>query len=172
MPFDMKQALCLNEDPDLFFSDDEENPDWKLIKQAKAICALCPVALDCLQMAYDEEAEGIWGGTTARERRITLNRERTGYVPIPKTVSEKARKAVAAVNKAKTVAVSERDKATFEQALEKYGDMDDLTEMLLKLRLKYPEHSLADLGQELDPPISRDVVAGRLRRVRERMADG
>jgi len=172
MSFDMKQALCLNEDPDMFFADDEEQPNWVFVKAAKAICELCPVKAECLQMAYAEDAEGIWGGTTARERRITANRERTGYVPVPRVVSEKARKAVVEINKAKTLAVSERDKATFEQALEKYGDMDDLTEMLLKLRLKYPQHSLADLGQELDPPISRDVVAGRLRRVRERMADG
>jgi hypothetical protein len=180
MSFDIKQAKCLTEDPDMFFSDDadtfysdeEQVPDWELVKQAKAICALCPVIADCLQMAYEEEADGIWGGTTTRERRITVNREMRGYVPIPRTVSENAKQAVAAVNKAKTIAVSERDKKIFEEALEVFADMDDLTEMLLRLRLKYPEYSLADLGQELDPPISRDVVAGRLRRVRERMENG
>jgi WhiB family redox-sensing transcriptional regulator len=172
MSFDIKQATCLNEDPDMFFSDDEDEPDWELIKKAKAICALCPVIADCLQMAYEEEADGIWGGTTTRERRITLNREMRGYVPIPRTVSENAKQAVAAVNKAKTIAVSDRDRELFQQALDMFDDLDDLTEMLLQLRINNPTHSLADLGQELDPPISRDVVAGRLRRVRERMENG
>lgn len=172
MSFDIKQAKCLTEDPDMFFSDDEDEPDWKLIKKAKAICALCPVIADCLQMAYEEEADGIWGGTTARERRINTNRERTGYVPIPKVVSENARKAVVAVNKAKTVAVSERDRELFQQALDMFDDLDDLTDILLQLRINNPTHSLADLGQELDPPISRDIVAGRLRRIRERMENG
>lgn len=40
---------------------------------AKAICAACPVEADCLAYALARrEAHGIWGGTSARERRRRL----------------------------------------------------------------------------------------------------
>ncbi|MFT6292697.1 MAG: WhiB family redox-sensing transcriptional regulator [Ilumatobacter sp.] len=40
--------------------------------RAKAVCANCPVAADCLQNAIaNDERYGIWGGLTYRERRLT-----------------------------------------------------------------------------------------------------
>jgi Transcription factor WhiB len=39
-------------------------------KAAREICALCPVAEDCLNYALENHEEfGIWGNTTERERR-------------------------------------------------------------------------------------------------------
>lgn len=39
------------------------------VKQAKAICAICPVKQECLDYALrNEEVYGIWGGKTTRER--------------------------------------------------------------------------------------------------------
>ncbi|AYB69415.1 WhiB family transcription factor [Mycobacterium phage Gancho] len=40
--------------------------------QAKTLCAACPVRLECLQYANDnDEREGIWGGLTVTERGLT-----------------------------------------------------------------------------------------------------
>jgi WhiB family transcriptional regulator, redox-sensing transcriptional regulator len=42
-------------------------------KAAKALCARCPVARECLEFALGDEyalAHGVWGATTARERRV------------------------------------------------------------------------------------------------------
>lgn len=38
------------------------------VKEAKRICALCPVRKPCLQFATDNEEYGVWGGTTTVER--------------------------------------------------------------------------------------------------------
>jgi WhiB family transcriptional regulator, redox-sensing transcriptional regulator len=44
------------------------------IARAKAICASCPVADDCLGFAIEtNQPDGIWGGYTSKER-ITLRR--------------------------------------------------------------------------------------------------
>ena len=40
------------------------------ISQAKAVCAGCPVAAECLTWAIEtHQPEGIWGGHTPKERR-------------------------------------------------------------------------------------------------------
>ena len=45
-------------------------------RQAKAICARCPVRIECLEYAVRiREPHGIWGGLNELERRILL-RER------------------------------------------------------------------------------------------------
>lgn len=47
-----------------------ERDDLRGIAKAKAICATCPVADECLSWAIEtNQTEGIWGGHTARERR-------------------------------------------------------------------------------------------------------
>ena len=45
------------------------------IAAAKAVCGTCPVRDDCLDHSLRWEVEGIWGGSTARERRV-LRRQR------------------------------------------------------------------------------------------------
>lgn len=48
--------------------------DREAISRAKAICASCPVADECLAYAMEtRQAEGIWGGLTPPER-VTLRR--------------------------------------------------------------------------------------------------
>lgn len=44
------------------------------IARAKAVCSTCPVARECLDFALSapEPLDGIWGGTTAAERRRML----------------------------------------------------------------------------------------------------
>ncbi len=57
-------GLCNQTDPEVFFPERNESP-----KEAKRICATCPVREECLESALkNKEQFGIWGGTTARER--------------------------------------------------------------------------------------------------------
>ncbi len=43
--------------------------------EAKAVCAACPVRLECLAYALDHREEyGVWGAMTERERRALLRR--------------------------------------------------------------------------------------------------
>ena len=78
-PADMKapwrrQAACRTEDPDLFFPD---KTDTDARREAKAICAGCPVRVQCLQFALRHRGtQGIWGGTTHKQRRSILKKRR------------------------------------------------------------------------------------------------
>ena len=39
------------------------------VARLAAICKGCPVEADCLQDALEHDAAGVWGGTTAEQRR-------------------------------------------------------------------------------------------------------
>lgn len=57
-------ALCLDSDPELWF------PDNGTARDAREICAACPVRDDCLRHALAVgEHHGIWGGASERVRR-------------------------------------------------------------------------------------------------------
>lgn len=63
-------ALCLAEDPELFFPLGEGQRSLAGIERAKAICQTCPALTICLDFAMSNDIEyGVWGGTTPRERR-------------------------------------------------------------------------------------------------------
>ena len=70
-------ALCLGSDVDFFPSEERYGKaNWQgspLVQaqlRAKAVCAQCPVAAECLDYAMAEPSlEGVWGGTIERERR-------------------------------------------------------------------------------------------------------
>lgn len=58
-------AACRGLDTELFFPARGES-----VSEAKAICAECPVRIDCAEYAFDSgQRFGIWGGATERERR-------------------------------------------------------------------------------------------------------
>lgn len=44
-------------------------------ERAKKICRTCPVIEECLEYAIRHNEDGVWGGTTKRERRA-LKRKR------------------------------------------------------------------------------------------------
>jgi len=72
------QGACKDMDTGLFFyEDNERGPDKEArIEAAKAICAGCPVKVDCLEFALQiKEDYGIWGGLTPEER-YTIRRRR------------------------------------------------------------------------------------------------
>lgn len=61
-----RHAACNGVDPDLFFPEIGGNATY-----AQKICATCVARPACLQYAIDNgEKYGVWGGTTARERRL------------------------------------------------------------------------------------------------------
>ena len=72
MPWET-QARCHQYDPEIFF-----DPRTRSERKAKAICAKCPVRVECLALALQSRAQfGVWGGLTEDERR----RVRKGLEP-------------------------------------------------------------------------------------------
>lgn len=58
-------ALCAQTYPDAFFPDKGGST-----REAKQVCAACPVSAKCLEYALThDERFGIWGGASERERR-------------------------------------------------------------------------------------------------------
>lgn len=63
------RAVCAGQDPDLLFVTGAAQRD------AAKMCHGCPVKLECLADALDNEVEfGVWGGLTERQRRAILRK--------------------------------------------------------------------------------------------------
>lgn len=61
----MEQALCREIDTEMFYPE-----PMVVAHDAKRICMMCDVRLECLAYALDnDEQHGIWGGTALWERR-------------------------------------------------------------------------------------------------------
>ena len=65
----MRQAVCASADPEEWFPE----KGAKSVR-AKSICQTCPVIDECLQYALDNRLDGIWGGTSTRQRSSMLRR--------------------------------------------------------------------------------------------------
>ncbi|KAA5825507.1 WhiB family transcriptional regulator [Saccharopolyspora hirsuta] len=70
-------------DPDVYFRAASTGRDSELVQRgdARALCGGCSVRAECLEVALLSEAEagfcwGVWGGTSARDRRRALKRAR------------------------------------------------------------------------------------------------
>lgn len=66
-------SLCAQTDPELFFPKRADSPG----KEAKRVCQSCDVSAECLAWALQAHPEGIWGGTTEREREELLREDHT-----------------------------------------------------------------------------------------------
>lgn len=67
-----RDAACADEDPELFFAGDDD-----AVRQAKEVCARCPVRAQCLETALAvNEMHGVWGGMAEGERRRLIRRRR------------------------------------------------------------------------------------------------
>jgi WhiB family redox-sensing transcriptional regulator len=63
------RAACSGYPNTLFFPTSDGADDANL-ERAKAVCAVCPVAEDCLEYALEtNQRAGIWGGTSEQERK-------------------------------------------------------------------------------------------------------
>jgi len=73
------RAACRGEEASVFFAPNHsETKEEKHVREhrAKAICAICPVRIECLEYAVrTHESHGIWGGLNELERRLLI-RER------------------------------------------------------------------------------------------------
>ena len=69
------EALCLDEDPELFFPIGTTGPAATQVEQAKVVCRRCPAVEPCLTWALDTGQDaGVWGGTSEDERRALKRR--------------------------------------------------------------------------------------------------
>jgi len=60
-----QQANCLGVDPEVFYPERGDTAGWLT---AKAICAGCEVAVECLEENMAEK-DGIFGGLSGKQRR-------------------------------------------------------------------------------------------------------
>lgn len=71
------KGACRRLTPALFFDEIGGGEGKEANERAKAVCATCPVCATCLEYAVSLRIEdGIWGGTTAKERRCIVRRRR------------------------------------------------------------------------------------------------
>ena len=80
VPVDMLQALlgrpewhrraaCRGVGAEVFYGGRADE-----IERAKALCSSCPVCAECLEAGVAGDEAGVWGGTTARDRRAIRSR--------------------------------------------------------------------------------------------------
>lgn len=68
-------AACRAHDPELFFPIGSTGPALRQLKQAKRVCAGCPVQSLCLEWAFLAGIDhGVWGGMSEDERRLMRSR--------------------------------------------------------------------------------------------------
>lgn len=76
----MDRGSCRHADGELFFPPFEVEPTAARIRReanAKAVCAGCPVQVECLEWALTaDEMYGVWGGYSESERRELRLRRR------------------------------------------------------------------------------------------------
>ncbi len=64
------EALCRDEDPELFFPIGTTGPAATQVEQAKVVCRRCSAVEACLTWALETGQDaGVWGGTSEDERR-------------------------------------------------------------------------------------------------------
>ncbi len=68
-----RQAACRGLEAEIFYPSEDDETAF----EAKAVCAACAVAGECLEYAIAvREKEGVWGGQTAAERVRIIRRRR------------------------------------------------------------------------------------------------
>lgn len=78
-------AACKGMPLDLFIFEHGEPQINKKIKDAKAVCATCPVRTQCLEEALQysttrQECIGVWGGLTWKERQKLVKSEQLSTI--------------------------------------------------------------------------------------------
>lgn len=65
-----EKANCKEIGTNAFYMQDDEEASKRLAKTeyARAVCAICPIQMECLTYAFKHERFGMWGALTARER--------------------------------------------------------------------------------------------------------
>ena len=69
------RAVCLDEDPELFFPIGNTGPAIMQIEEAKQVCRRCDVREQCLAWALSAgQDHGVWGGLSEDERLLLIAR--------------------------------------------------------------------------------------------------
>lgn len=172
---DVSLAECKKYDPELFFSD--ENDVYRHEQEARAICRICPIAVECLNYALKNDEIGIWGATDEKDRRnIRLGRplvRRKNYYS-PEHYQAKKRAKIANDKRVANLIMSnyKRTGLTAEasgriiKALIDGGDsIPAETRLLAELRVNNPKKSLTEIAELSKLGLTKDQVAGRLSRL-------
>ena len=165
--FDMSQGVCQDEkDLDVFFPNDDGVYEPKVLRYAKFICMGCPIRTECREEGLKMLDEvGVWGGLTERERRRVV---RGTNKVVPGTLAHQMAKAT---NRERALMASRENMSIYIQGLETQGKgMPEDFRRVIEARVNNPEMSLAELGDLLG--ITKDGVAGRLRRLKESVTSG
>ena len=73
------EAVCRDEDPELFFPVGNSGPSLSQIAKAKLVCNRCPVTSTCLKWALETGQDaGVWGGMSEEERRALKRANKRG----------------------------------------------------------------------------------------------
>jgi WhiB family redox-sensing transcriptional regulator len=62
------EAICKDQDPEIFYPDMATSHGQKIAKFAVKICGECPVRIKCAEHGLRHERYGVWGGLTEGER--------------------------------------------------------------------------------------------------------
>lgn len=73
----MDQKKCSPEQLSMFYSFEIE-----VIEEARRFCQDCPVIEECFQFAIFHNEDGVWGGTSERQRRKLLRRAYVSGLPV------------------------------------------------------------------------------------------
>jgi WhiB family redox-sensing transcriptional regulator len=69
------EAACRTVDPEIFFPVGSARDVERHYRAARAVCADCPVARQCLEAAVAlDGVDGVWAGTTPMERDVLIAR--------------------------------------------------------------------------------------------------
>jgi WhiB family redox-sensing transcriptional regulator len=80
------RAVCLDEDPELFFPIGNSDPALRQIERAKVVCHRCGVMETCLSWAMESrQDDGVWGGLSSDERRALKRRNARARRADPET---------------------------------------------------------------------------------------
>jgi WhiB family transcriptional regulator, redox-sensing transcriptional regulator len=71
------RAACRGLDPEIFHPAPGESA-----APARAVCASCPVRVECGEWALFREYHGVWGGLTERDRRRLRRTRRHHTTPV------------------------------------------------------------------------------------------
>lgn len=169
---DLNKANCKDENPDLFFPDDRGIYTAKQLKTAKGICNSCTIKFQCLEFAVkDGITEGIWGGLTYNERKPKTASSARRHVPL--TPEAAARLSAYRAKKREDSVLRAALKVDKYVASLKIALATVTTEVpeanltLAKIKIENPDLTLGEVGALMDPPMSKDMAAGRLRRLLE-----
>jgi WhiB family redox-sensing transcriptional regulator len=170
---EVSQAACKDMDTNIFYSGMTGRYANELT--AKAVCIACPVRMQCLQQALENDELGIWGGTTELERKSMRRKQaRSNSIFIkvlpPQAmqeaiVKEERAQRLAESNERRAAAASAQLRMLLAEAKERHGAaLPPSVITMVEWKIANPTMSYADIGTLMTPVLTKDQAAGLVRR--------